>query len=118
MTMIEEERLRKAPLESKYRLNGIKKGEKIMAHIFVITGETGKYDDWMKWNVGAFLDGISCYNYLNKLNKYLTDNNIPLDSAHIANKPQQPFIDNVLEENWMDLGVEYKVEELELFDNR
>lgn len=89
-----------------------------MAHIFVITGETGEYDDWNKWNVGVFLDGISCSNYLNKLNKYLTDNNIPLELDPSEANPEPPFVDPYLEENWMNWGVKYKVETLDIFDNK
>ena len=89
-----------------------------MAHIYIITGETGEYDDWIKWNVGAFLDGISCSNYLNKLNKYLIDNNISLSCCDIASKPSSKFFDFKLEENWRNFGVEYKVEKLEIFNNK
>jgi len=88
-----------------------------MAHIYIITGETGEHDDHVKWNIGLFLDGISCSNYLNKLNKYLIDNNIPLSCCETASKPVSPFFDSKLEKNWRNFGVEYKVEELQIFNN-
>ena len=86
-----------------------------MAHIYIITGETGEYDLWTKWNVVAFLDGISCSNYLNKLNQYLVDNNIPFSRDDIAaSKPSSKFFDSKLEENWRGFGVEYNIEKLEI----
>jgi hypothetical protein len=89
-----------------------------MAHIYIITGETGAYDEYTTWNVGAFLDKISCSNYLNKLNQHLIDNNIPLSGCESAKMPSSPFFDSKIKDYWRDSGVEYKIEELQIFDNK
>jgi len=100
--------------------NNEKRSIKSMS-VYIITGETGEYDDWMKWNVGAFLDPLSCSSYLKRLNNYLIKNNVPLDIStcrKFSKKPLSGFLDLKLKENLRDSGVEYKIEELEVLDSK
>jgi hypothetical protein len=89
--------------------------------IYIITGETGEYEDWNKWTVGAFLDKMSCSSYLKRLNDYLIKNNVPLSICicrKFSKKPLSGFLDLKLKENLRDSGVEYKIEELEVLDSK
>ena len=81
---------------------------------YIITGESGEYDSWTKWNVEVFLDEKACDEYLKKLKKFLIDNNIPNVRDYDARKPSCRFIDSTLDKNWTSYGVEYKVEKMKV----
>jgi hypothetical protein len=83
--------------------------------VYIITGETGDYDDWVNWNVVASLDQILANQYRDKLRKFLVDNNIPEETSELCtlDVPDNPD-DLQLKEYWQDRGVVYQVKEVEL----
>ena len=86
-----------------------------MANVYVIVGETGAYDSFEQWNVGAFLDDVMCCDYLHELKEWLKEKDITDDTFEFAEKPLEdcPY-DSKLLDYWRDTGVSYRMERLEL----
>ena len=84
--------------------------------VYLIVGETGEYDDYREWIVRAYLNKTLCSNYINELNECLINNNVPLSCDEIATTKPSLFIDSKLEKIWMNYGVQYRIEEIEIFN--
>ncbi len=97
------------------------KNAKNTTPIYVITGETGEYDDWVRWNVMAFKNMDTCQNYRDLLNDILIQNNIPLQPNEPSLDPSPQFFkefpDSELDGYWRNRGVEYRTGRINLFEN-
>jgi hypothetical protein len=87
--------------------------------VYVITADTDQYEIQIKWNVKASLSKESAIDYVNKLNSFLDENEIPHDRRVLC--PNAIVLDNVLDpdfnNNFDGYGVKYTIEEVELLEN-
>jgi len=87
---------------------------------YLITGESGTYDDWRIWNVAVSFDKELVNQFRDQLNEFLSDNNISKDiydtcyfeDDKIPNNPE----DRGLKENWNNRGIEYKIKAVKVLD--
>ncbi len=66
-----------------------------MNDVYLASGRTSEYEDSYEWHVGAFVDYISCSNYVNKLNQLLIDNNLHQSCKIKPTEPSQDFLNKM-----------------------
>jgi len=86
--------------------------------MYLLSGETGEYDDHTMWVVGVFMSEDKAEERKEFLEKFLADHDIPNDTTIPCYyiEELETSEDPLLRVNWQQFGVEYSVDMVTILD--